>query len=80
MLTEQKPTQSKTAAPSHHSEIKHKEKYKGENKTEGVFFIIIVPSSVYNLNISKRNKSNAYWVMVENKERQVEMLTLSRCI
>lgn len=39
-----------------------------------------MPFSVYNLQIRERKNSNAYADKVENKERQVEMLTLSLCI
>lgn len=59
MSTEQKSTQSKTPAPSHKSEVKHKCKYKGTIKIEDVFFITILPLSVYNVDIRGKTTSNA---------------------
>lgn len=55
MFTEKKPTQSKTPAPSHQSEVQYK--YIG---IEDVFFTIIVPLSVHKLHIRERTKTNAY--------------------
>lgn len=78
MLTEQKSTQSKTSAPSHKSEVKHKCKYKGRIKIEDVVFITILPFSVYNVNIREKTTSNAKY-KVDNEERRGEMLTLSFC-